>query len=187
MTIIRAFFAGLVRRWHTHAHMADVTDTLDAHQGRVARIILACHPSPSVDLLAYALTHDDGETVGDIPSHVKDRLPREAREHFDRLEAAARHDLWPHLPGMLSGQDALWLRFSDLLDRYQMVAHHRPGILWSFEADRKELMAIATQLRGPAFARHIENEMRHMAGLTAPRPQIAGDAWDRQGMAEDLA
>lgn len=120
------FLAGLVHRWHTNPHLAHTHDRLDGHAGRVARILLAIHPDPSVALLRAALTHDDGESVaGDIPGPTKRAHPEYARA-AEALERAEIERLWGRAGGDLTAQDVLWLRFADRLDAYQWAAHFAP-------------------------------------------------------------
>lgn len=124
--LLAIFRAGFVRRWHTHPDLAHTCDRIDGHSARVARIIFALHPAPSVELIRAALTHDDGESVvGDMPYGGKTgRLGTEYRH----AEGTAMRQLWSSDP-MLSGNDAQWLQFADRLDAYMWAAHHAPRVL----------------------------------------------------------
>ena len=125
------FLAGLVHRWHTNPHLAHTHDRLDGHAGRVARILLAMHPDPSVALLRAALTHDDGESVsGDIPGPTKRAYPEYAQA-AEVLERAEIKRLWPNDDDDdLTLNDARWLQFADRLDAYQWAAHFAPQRIW---------------------------------------------------------
>jgi len=133
------FRAGRTRRWHANAWLADTNDRVDGHAARVARIILALHPAPTLALLAAALVHDDGENgetgIGDIPGPVRNALPAEARLALDEREANARLALWPKYGGApartLTGANRTWLHFADRLDALMWVAWHRPELLQS--------------------------------------------------------
>lgn len=119
--------AGLVRRWHCNADLADTCDRLDGHQGRVARIILALHPNPSASILRGALTHDDGErATGDVPWNVKRDNPA-LSAILSKIEAQARADLWGCDPA-LTDAERLWLRYADRLDAYMWAMHHAPHL-----------------------------------------------------------
>lgn len=121
--LIAIFHAGRVQRWHTNPWLSRSGDSLDGHHGRVARLLLALHPSPSVTLLRAALTHDDGESVtGDLPGPFKAKWQDTA---FGLLEAQAAARLWGgEFP--VTPLEAQWLLFADRLDAYMWVQHHAP-------------------------------------------------------------
>lgn len=146
MTDLLAIFrAGFVRRWHTNPELAHTCDRIDGHSARVARIILALHPSPSLGLIHAALIHDDGESVvGDMPHGAKDgHLGTEYRH----AEGTATRRLWGDLPG-LSGHDSLWLKFADRLDAYMWAAHHASHVLnrGGWPEARADLLGLACHL-----------------------------------------
>ena len=122
------FRAGFVRRWHSNADLCHTVDRIDGHSARVARIILALHPSPSVALIRAALTHDDGESVtGDMSAVMKRNNPVIAA-HLAGAEYIARTDLWG-LDPPICRVDERWLKFADRLDAYMWAAHHAPHIM----------------------------------------------------------
>jgi hypothetical protein len=124
--ILAIFRAGFVRRWHTNPDLGHTCDRIDGHSARVARIILALHPEPTLSLIRAALIHDDGESVvGDIPYPAKiGRLGTEYRA----AEGKAERAIWGDAP-MLSGDDLAWLKFADRLDAYMWAAHHAPHVM----------------------------------------------------------
>lgn len=164
MNLLNIFRAGFVRRWHTNPDLAHTCDRIDGHSGRVARIILALHPDPSVALLRAALIHDDGESVvGDIPSSAKtDNWGLELKD----LEDNARDCLWLGMPFIsdFGETDARWLKFADRLDAYMWAAHHAPHVLGGdgWPEAREWLCRAADQLNvtaefdGLTFGAHIE-------------------------------
>ena len=126
MTIDLAFRAGFTRRWHTNPDLAHTNDRIDGHAGRVARIILMMHPSPSLELVRAALIHDDGESLtGDLPGPFKAAMPPEVGRHFDRAESAEIIDIWGR-GFRLTGQEVSWLKFADRLDAFMWCAWHAP-------------------------------------------------------------
>ena len=129
MTNLTSIFrAGFVRRWHSDPDLCHTVDRIDGHSARVARIILALHPSPSVALIRAALTHDDGESVtGDMSAVCKQQNPVIA-SILALAEGVARRALWGHEPD-LSDRDRIWLKFADRLDAYMWAAHHAPHIM----------------------------------------------------------
>ena len=129
MTNLRNIFrAGFVRRWHSNPDLCHTVDRIDGHSARVARIILALHPSPPVGLIRAVLTHDDGESVtGDMSAVCKDQNP-ELAAMMSVAEEEARCALWGWQPHM-SGRDRNWLKFADRLDAYMWAAHHAPHIM----------------------------------------------------------
>ena len=129
MTNLRNIFrAGFVRRWHSNPDLCHTVDRIDGHSARVARIILALHPSPSVALIRAALTHDDGESVtGDMSAVCKHGNPQ-LLSLLARVEYIARTDLWGLDPNLVLA-DIQWLKFADRLDAYMWAAHHAPHIM----------------------------------------------------------
>ena len=128
MSLTKAFRAGFVRRWHTNPDLAHTNDRIDGHAGRVARIILMLHPSPSLALIRAALIHDDGESVvGDVKAPTKDAFPVIA-DALEEMEVQAVWDIWGSGP-LLSSDDLAWLKFADRLDAYMWAAHHAPHVM----------------------------------------------------------
>lgn len=123
------FNAGRVRRWHNNPVMSRTDDYNDAHQGRVARLLLALHPNPTLMLLVAALTHDDGELfAGDMTRPVKDGNP-ELREAVREIEDAGTCEIWGiEKPIELSPIDQEWLKFADRLDSYMWMLHTNPEL-----------------------------------------------------------
>jgi hypothetical protein len=124
MTDIKAIFnAGRVSRWHMHPDLSLSGDTLDGHQGRVARIMLRYWPDTPALVLAYALTHDDGEAVtGDL---------RNKSTAQQDTEDDARSCLWGGaLPEACEFTLRWWLRFklADMLDAYMWMMHKAPHL-----------------------------------------------------------
>ena len=121
--IARVFRAGFVHRWHTNPDLCHTVDRIDAHQGRVARLMLALWPETTAAALHYALTHDDGESVvGDAPATSKGA--------FDAVmaEASARRSIWPGLVD-LPAEDLARIKFCDRLDAFMWAKHHAPHTL----------------------------------------------------------
>lgn len=125
MSLLRAFYAGSVHRWHTNPWLAGTADRVDGHSARVARIILMWHPSPSVDLIGAALTHDDGEhAIGDVKAPFKRDRP-DVAALLAALEDKAACDIWGWGASRACvGDDAKWLAFADRLDAFMWAAHH---------------------------------------------------------------
>ncbi|WP_165775071.1 hypothetical protein [Mameliella alba] len=141
------FRAGFVRRWHTNPDLAHTVDRIDGHSARVARIIMALHPSPPLELIRAALIHDDGESViGDIPGPAKERMT-DSGWSLAPIEGAALHEVWGAFEKPRQ-DERIWLWFADRLDAYMWAAHHAPHVLngdgWP-EA-RRELMEAVSRL-----------------------------------------
>ena len=126
IALTEIFRAGRVQRWHTNPWLSRSGDSLDGHHGRVARIILAVHPSPSVALLRAALTHDDGESVvGDLPGPFKAMWRDTA---FGLMEAQASAKLWGG-EFQITPAEQSWLLFADRLDAFMWALHHVPQVI----------------------------------------------------------
>lgn len=129
----RVFNAGRVRRWHSNPDMSWCEDYNDAHQGRVARLILALHPKPRPLLIAAALTHDDGEiAAGDIGFEAKAANPG-FRQMAHALEDKATCEMWGLPAGQtpcqsLTTDERAWVKFADQLDSYMWMMHKNPNL-----------------------------------------------------------
>ena len=114
---------GYCTRWHANAAMAHIRETLAEHHARIAQILLALHPDPSLALIDAALHHDAGEPeVGDVPSPVKRDNP-ELAAILDAIEARARRRLG--VPEVREA-DRDWLKFADRLAAFLHVQHVNP-------------------------------------------------------------
>ncbi len=145
MSLYQAFRAGFVRRWHANPDLAHTNDRIDAHSGRVARIILMWHPAPSIDLLSAALRHDDGEmAVGDMKAPLKVAHPNIAK-HLDLIEARERRDIWGYDDSELTMEDQQWLSFADRLDALMWAAHHGANLLRDGWPEAKGRLFVAAE------------------------------------------
>lgn len=145
------FNAGRVRRWHMNADLSCTDDFNDAHQGRVARLILALHPNPRMLLIAAALSHDDGEfAAGDLAGDVKRANPN-LYAALQNIEDEAVCEIWD-LPNhetpchVLPKEDLEWLKFADSLDAYMWMMHRKPALSarpdWTAQYQRLREFAI---------------------------------------------
>jgi 5'-deoxynucleotidase len=126
--------------------MAHIRETLAEHHARVAQIIIALHPSPSVALIDAALHHDAGEpAVGDNPWPAKRDNP-ELRVLLDAAEAKERRRIG--VPEPQNDDDAAWLRMADRLSAYMHVRHVAPHqlIRKDWRSDRLEIEKMAMKL-----------------------------------------
>lgn len=118
---------GYCTRWHANADMAHIRETLAEHHARVAQIILAMHPAPSLALIDAALHHDAGEpAVGDVPWPAKRDNPA-LSAMLNTAEKAARQRLGCDVD--LDASDTAWLKFADRLSGIMHVAHVAPHLL----------------------------------------------------------
>jgi len=121
------FASGRVRRWHTNLDLSCTEDYNDAHQGRVARIILALHPDPSAGLICAALTHDDGERgPGDLSTDAKKNPELRAIVEAEERKTAVK--TWGKI-WWLESDEQKWLKFADRLDAYMWAKHKAPWVL----------------------------------------------------------
>jgi 5'-deoxynucleotidase YfbR-like HD superfamily hydrolase len=104
-----------VTRFHTARIIHD--ETVGEHSFNVCNLLLIMtNGEVSRNLLIAALIHDMGEpAVGDVPSPVKKRMPKDVREELDRLENDAVLEIHPYAP-LLSQAEAAALKLADNLD-----------------------------------------------------------------------
>lgn len=128
---------GYCTRWHANPDLAHMRETLAEHHGRVAQILLALHPAPTIQLIDAALHHDAGEpSVGDVPWPAKRDNPG-LSEILDAAEEVARDRLGVLI--RLTGEDQVWLKMADRLAAYAHVARVAPRVLttrdWRMDRD----------------------------------------------------
>jgi len=140
------WLSGRVMRWHTNPRMSSTQDRLDGHHGRVAQIIIECHPDPSVVLLRAALTHDAGEAiVGDLPADMKRQMPEVAERHA-LVEAVSRDTISGAFPD-LSESEQTYLRYADRLDAYLWAQFHGEDMTKiDWRLAREEIARLAAML-----------------------------------------
>lgn len=120
---------GYCTRWHANPDLAHIRETLAEHHARVAQIILALHPAPSLKLIDAALHHDAGEPgIGDLTGPAKKQNPALAFA-LDCAEEAAREALGCNI--ILEAEDRLWLKMADSLAALVHVGHVNPNIHYS--------------------------------------------------------
>jgi len=118
---------GYCTRWHANADLAHIRETLAEHHARVAQIILALHPAPSLALIDAALHHDAGEpSVGDVPWPVKRDNPALAKALKGAEDAELRR-IGCYVE--LAPEDAAWLKLADRLAAIMHVKHVAPHLL----------------------------------------------------------
>lgn len=118
---------GYCTRWHANPDMAHIRETLAEHHARVAQIILALHPSPSLRLIDAALHHDAGEpAVGDVPWPVKRDNP-DLSTLLDKAEAQERKRIGCLIE--LDHDETAWLKLADRLAGIAHVAQTNARIL----------------------------------------------------------
>jgi hypothetical protein len=153
MSYAAAYRAGAVRRWHTNHALAGTGDRVDAHSGRVARIILAWHPAPSLALLRAALTHDDGEIgTGDIPAPVKGLMTPDLAQMLDQMESLARFEIWG-LDPELTEDEGLWLKLADRLDAYLWALDHGADV------DAADWREMRHRIKGLAIRLNVSDKL----------------------------
>lgn len=152
---------GYCTRWHANPDLAHIRETLAEHHARVAQIILALHPQPSVALIDAALHHDAGEpAVGDLPWFFKQAHPQIAADHA-AVEADVLAELgcsWP-----LSPEDVRWIKFADRLAAYAHVAQMAPAVLQrdDWQCARADLV---TAFQGLGDEGVLANHLRRIEG-----------------------
>lgn len=123
MSIETVFRAGFVHRWHANPDLCHTVDRIDAHQGRVARLLCHLWPDSRAEAIHYALTHDDGESVvGDQPATTKGAFD------LTQAEAVARRAIWPGEVSLTS-VELLRIKMCDRLDAYFWARHYAPQTL----------------------------------------------------------
>lgn len=148
---------GYCTRWHANPDMAHIRETLAEHHARVAQIILALHPSPSLRLIDAALHHDAGEpAVGDVPWPVKRDNP-ELATMLDKAEAQERERIGCNVD--LDAKDTAWIKLADRLAGWMHVAMTNPTNLSTQEwvKDGQNVLELASDL---GFYKAVNELMR---------------------------
>lgn len=122
--ILRAWRAGMTRRWHSNPDLCDTVDPDCAHQGRVALLALLLFPAEaSRALLIHAIAHDQGEAgPGDISYDAKKASPA-LREESMRLEAEEIAAQGIDLPPLTDRENKI-VKLCDWLDAWLWMMRH---------------------------------------------------------------
>lgn len=139
--------SGYVTRWHHDPQMALApVEHVAAHHCRVAQIILALHPSPSLAMIDAALHHDCGEMgVGDVSGVAKIWNAKLAHE-IEMTERVTRRFMRVDL--VVSEEDRDWLRYADMRAAYEHVHHVRQDLLATrdWQEHAREMEALGDEL-----------------------------------------
>lgn len=109
---------GSVERYHTRPGLKPDTDGRHMHGVAVLCALLTGAPTvmPRAELLLEALSHDLGEqAAGDVPAHVKDRLPG-FRDELHELERSARAAFGFDWSWSLTDDERTVLELADRMD-----------------------------------------------------------------------
>lgn len=115
--ILKAWNAGLVRRWHTQAELCDTVDYDSGHQQRCTIMLLLFWPDAPRWLIIACLIHDQGECdAGDMAGPAKAKHP-EIRTLLQIVESdSVREQGFPQFA--LTPEEKRRVKFVDYLDSY---------------------------------------------------------------------
>lgn len=122
--ILRIWRASFTRRWHQNFDLGHTDDPVGGHQGRTALLVLALFPECSRQLLAAALTHDQGEmAAADVSFDAKFNNPA-LKELLDGVEAGERDRQDMSYCDNLSSREEKILKMCDWLDAWLWMMRH---------------------------------------------------------------
>lgn len=137
--ILKAWNAGLVRRWHTHPDLCDTVDYDSGHQQRCAVLLLLFWPDSSRASIIDTIIHDQGECdAGDLAGPAKARNP-EIRTLLQAVEDESIIE--QGFEGFDINQTEYARRkFVDLLDSYIWMLRNKPALsrkqAWMLQAEQ---------------------------------------------------
>ncbi|ANJ20734.1 hypothetical protein HYO98_gp77, partial [Dinoroseobacter phage DS-1410Ws-06] len=141
-TILKAWNAGFVVRWHTNVRMNNFEDRNNAHQHRVGLLLLQFFPWSSREAIIDAFTHDQGEVdFADVPYPIKRKHPiiRELGENVE-TESIEEQGLYQSI----TKSDKERRAWCDLLDSYLWMLRcvptlrHRPEWIVQYQEMEKK-------------------------------------------------
>jgi len=158
--ILRAWRASFVRRWHNNPDLCHTVDPDSGHQGRTALLVLLFEPDASRNLLAHAITHDQGEVMpGDMSHDAKKAMPDLAKQ-IAQLEAKERVAQGFCLPNLTEREKKI-LKLCDWLDAWLWMMKHERRLYArkDWQAQLRDMHDAALDLGvGDAFAALIHAE-----------------------------
>ncbi len=122
--ILKAWNAGLVRRWHTQPELCDTVDYDSGHQQRCTIMLLLFWPDATREELIDSLIHDQGECdAGDMAAPAKQKYPLIADDlwEVELASIAAQGFTMPHL----RGERLRRRKFVDYMDSYVWMLRHK--------------------------------------------------------------
>jgi hypothetical protein len=125
-SILHSWNAGFVRRFHTNIRMVDYDDRDNAHQQRVAVLLLRFWPESTRAAIIAAITHDQGEyDFADFPYPVKRKFPQ-LRDLAHAVEEESRDS--QGFAVAISEKEQDHINFCDSLDSYLWMLRCVPSL-----------------------------------------------------------
>lgn len=124
--ILKAWNAGLVRRWHTQPELCDTIDYDSGHQQRCTIMLLLFWPDAPRWLIIMTLIHDQGECdAGDMAGPAKAKHP-EVRGILQLIEDdSIREQGFPLDHLLLTPEEQRKIKFVDYLDSYVWMLRNK--------------------------------------------------------------
>lgn len=123
--ILKAWNAGLVRRWHTQPELCDTVDYDSGHQQRCTILLLLFWPDSTRDAIIDVITHDQGECdAGDMAAPAKRAHPT-IRELLDSVELTSIREQGFDFHN-ITELELRRRKFVDLLDSYVWMLRNKP-------------------------------------------------------------
>lgn len=125
--ILKAWNAGLVRRWHTQPELCDTVDYDSGHQQRCTIMLLLFWPDAPRWLIIACLIHDQGECdAGDMAGPAKRKHP-EIRTLLQIVESdSVREQGFPQPE--LTEEEKRRIKFVDYLDSYVWMLRNKSSM-----------------------------------------------------------
>lgn len=125
-SMLKAWCATFVRRWHSNPLLADTIDPNGHHQHRCTILLLLFWPDSSRGAIIDCLTHDQGEIdAGDMPHPAKRKYP-DLRNILDTIETESITE--QGFDFLVTAEEIDRRKFVDYLDAYIWMLKNKPNM-----------------------------------------------------------
>ncbi len=123
--ILKAWNAGMVKRWHCNPQLCDSNDYDSGHQQRCTILLLLFWPDATREQIIDMLTHDQGEIDAGDMSYVVKRKHPEFSSQLQVIEVESIQN--QGLPVfVLDPEDYAKRKWLDMLDSYMWMLRNKP-------------------------------------------------------------
>lgn len=166
-SVLKAWRASFVRRWHTHPLLSKTDDYICGHQQRTAMFLLQFWPDSTREAIIDALIHDQGEDDGgDVPHPAKAKFP-ELRTMVEEVERQSI-DEQGFDRQTINDVELRRRKWADRLDSYLWMLKNEPHLRKTpdWQAQLNALSTGAFELSAEGFHDFITEATEYMTGET---------------------
>jgi hypothetical protein len=164
-SILKAWTATFVRRWHTQPLLSNTDDFISGHQQRSTLLLLLFWPQSTRRAIIDCITHDQGEDDSGDMAHPAKRAFPELRGMLETVEDASMKAQGLERP-WIAPVELKRRKWVDLLDSYLWMMKHQPHMRHrpEWKAQLTSLIDGAAKLGAKKFPQFITAATKYLTG-----------------------